>query len=411
MRVPEHVQVLSFRFRTSFRDTDFNPPLARSEFVQAVRPQRLDAAQDEIRPDGFREVRVEEHPLLRAQLESRQEVREREDGRFAFGQSAVLQLVQEGAPLQARVVHRVQSERHRRVTRVQRRRPYTQPEIAHHSLRGRHDFDRGRNVGLVIERRVVPGEHGDDPNAAGSGFGFGFGHVDVVDVDVVAVVPVVVPVARQKQKRLGAHAARLAQRQHGFQFSERVAERRCFVPSLLFAFLFAFAFDPQVVVPGREEDVAELALEQPEGGLQDPQVVGHVAAQDDGVARERDVAQGGAPRHVLRKVGVDVAHHEHARGGRDTRVVRHRDARRRGGARGGIAGGDARHVGHAAETARIAMARSGFDRARSRGRRAHDTAKARPSARLPERLEARSRSIERDAGGGTADLGRVTGGT
>jgi hypothetical protein len=68
-------------------------------------------------------------------------------------------------------------------------------------------------------------------------------------------------------------------------------------------------------------------------------------------------------------------------------------------------------VGHAAETARIAMARSGFDRARSRGRRAHDTAKARPSARLPERLEARSRSIERDAGGGTADLGRVTGGT
>ena len=57
------------------------------------------------------------------------------------------------------------------------------------------------------------------------------------------------------------------------------------------------------------------------------------------------------------------------------------------------------------------MARSRFDRARTRGRRAHDTAKARSSARLPERLEARSSSIERDAGGGAADLGRVTGGT
>ena len=399
MRVPEHVHVLSrFRFLVT-------------ELVQAVRPQRLDAAQDEIRPDGFREVRVEEHPLLRAQLEAGQEVREREDGRASFGGRAVLQLVQEGAPLLARVVHRVQRLRHRRVRRVQRRRPRAQPEIAHHFLRGRHDFDRRRNVGLVIERRVVPREHGDDPNTAGFGFGFGFGFGLVAFGDVVAVVAVVavVPVARQKQKRLGAHAARLAQRQHGFQFRERVAERLFF--GFFFGRVFAFAFDPQVVVPGREEDVAELALEQTEGGLQDPQVVGHVAAQDDGVARVRDVAQGGAPRHVLRKVGVDVAHHEHARGGRDTRVGRHRDARRRGGARGGIAGGDARHVGHAAETARMAMymARSRFDRARTR--RAHDTAKARPSARLPERLEARSRSIERDAGGGAAELGRVTGGT
>ena len=381
----------------------------RSGHTRAAPRAARDARQDEIRP-AARQVRVDVGPLGEQELRLGRKCATRGRAIRSSARVPCRSLCRNARPSWRSVVQSVQRARHRRVRRVERhRRPRAQAEIAHHLLRGPQNRTEGgmsgarnrttRGARRARCRRSARHRRRRRLRCARS----------IVAVDGVAVLVDVLAAENGQgaRRELGLVRTRArAQRQHGFEFREGARNGASPTESPFFGSL------PGSTSRGSrgQEDVAELALEQNERGLEDPQVVGHIAAEDDGVALlDRATSLKAAHHDMFSGKSVWMSLITNTRGA----VAEHAgcDIARRGAAPAPV---DEACDTWDAERVRLRDARQRAAVSTARGL-AGAARMTRQGARCPERLPDAARGVlelDRDGRGRrSGGLGRVTGGT